>query len=581
MADTPTEPLLSEQDRAAERGEAAAVQQSSRPSSKRSRDSEHSDETTPLLSRGDDTPERRSTQALDDLQEPTKKPRIRWPTLIALAVLCSVAILIMVFAFATPEIVEEYAQQAVVFDPTNLSIDSFTSSGVNARVRGQFRVDASRVQKKPVRDLGRAGSWLARAVESRPTKVEVYLPQYDNLLLGTAEVPGIVVSVRDGEVTPIDFITQVSPGDFNGIRQIANDWLEGRLGSLIVQGKADVGIKSGIFSFGTQSISHQLEFSGDSIPAIPKYKITKALVHEVKEDGKKAMAADVAIKAYNNYPVTFHVPGMAFDILVPGCPGVGDLITLANATTKEFNVEPDHYVLAQAQGIVRELPEMLNRTCPGTDASPLDTLLKDYLHGSPATVFVRGSRSAHEGVPQWITDFLKDVVVPVSVPGRTFSGLIRNFTMEKTHFSLPNPIAEPGTPEANPRISAIIKVIANLPKEMNFPVSIERIKSNATVYYKGEELGILDLNHWQAANSSRIYPHDDIPSGIAVDAEIKDAPLNITNNDVFSEVVQAMLFGSKGLILDVKASVDVETRTALGTFVVRHIPAAGKVPIKR
>lgn len=580
MADSSAEPLLSDQDRAAERG-ATSSYNGSRPTSKRSRDSEQSDETTPLLSRGDDSPDSTARQSLDDDQEPTKKSRIRWPTLIALALLCSVVILIMVFAFATPEIVEEYAQQAVVFDPTNLSIDSFTSSGVNARVRGQFRVDASRVQKKPVRDLGRAGSWIARAVESTPTTVKVYLPQYDNLLLGTANVPGIVVSVRDGDVTPIDFITQVSPGDFNGIRQIANDWLEGRLGSLVIQGHADVGIKSGIFSFGTQSISQQLTFAGDSIPSIPKYKITKALVHEVKEDGTKAMAADVAIKAYNNYPVAFHIPGMAFDILVPGCPGVGDLITLANATTKEIDVEPEHYVLAEAQGIVRELPEMLNRTCPGTDASPLDTLLKDYLHGSPATVFVRGSRSAHEGVPQWITDFLKDVVVPVSVPGRTFSGLIRNFTMEKTHFSLPNPLADPGTPEANPRISAIIKVLANLPKEMNFPVTIEHIKSNATVYYKGDELGILDLNQWQDANSTRIYPHGDVPSGIAVDAEIKDAPLNITNNDVLTDVIEAMLFGSKGLILDIKANVDVETHTALGTFVVRHIPAAGEVPIKR
>jgi hypothetical protein len=60
----------------------------------------------------------------------------RWPSLLALLLLCLVAALIMVFAFITPSIVEKYAQQALVFEPTSLSIDSFTADGVKARVHG-------------------------------------------------------------------------------------------------------------------------------------------------------------------------------------------------------------------------------------------------------------------------------------------------------------------------------------------------------------------------------------------------------------------------------------------------------------
>ena len=157
---------------------------------------------------------------------------------------------------------EEYAKEAMVFEPTDLSIDSLTSSGVKARVQGDFSLDATRVHKKPVRDLGRFGAWIARAVESKQSTVKVYLPEYGNLLLGTADVPGVVVDIRNGHTTRVDFISDLVAGDIDGIRQIANDWIEGRLGQLRVQGLAEVGLKSGLFSLGTQKISQSLLFKG-------------------------------------------------------------------------------------------------------------------------------------------------------------------------------------------------------------------------------------------------------------------------------------------------------------------------------
>ena len=46
-------------------------------------------------------------------------------------------------------------------------------------------------------------------------------------------------------------------------------------------------------------------------------------------------------------------------------------------------------------------------------------------------------------------------------------------------------------------------------------------------------------------------------------------------------MIQALVFGGKGIVLGIKADVDVETETALGKFVVRAIPAEGKVFVKR
>lgn len=175
---------------------------------------------------------------------------------------------ILCLGFAAPTIVEEYAQQAVVFESTNLSIDSFTATGVRARVQGTFTLDASRVQKKSVANIGRAGTWIAKEVETRESDVKVYLPEYGNILLGVATIPPLKVNIRDQHVNSIDFLTDLEPGDVNSIRQIANDWLDGRLASLRVQGVAIVSLKSGIFSLGTQKISQSMLFEGQSLSAV-------------------------------------------------------------------------------------------------------------------------------------------------------------------------------------------------------------------------------------------------------------------------------------------------------------------------
>jgi hypothetical protein len=176
-----------------------------------------------------------------------------------------VAIAIIAGAFFAPAVVEEYAKEALVIEPTNLSIDSFTSTGVRARIQANFRMDASRVKNKDVRNIGRFGTWIARAVETKGTNVEVYLPELGNILVGTAAIPPITVDIRNGHTTAIDFLSDLQPGDIERMRQVANDWLEGRLGTLRILGKADVGLKSGLISLGTQSISESLEFEGQSL----------------------------------------------------------------------------------------------------------------------------------------------------------------------------------------------------------------------------------------------------------------------------------------------------------------------------
>jgi len=321
---------------------------------------------------------------------------------------------------------------------------------------------------------------------------------------------------------------------------------------------------------------------GKDIPAMPKYNLTKLNFHEFQlPNGGTGMEAAVLIKLTNDYPVTFTVPPLRVDLLVQDCSPEQPYIRLGDAATGEIHIESRKDVKVAVGGLIQKIPESLLATCPQTQKSPLDALLGDYIRGDETTIFVRGANGPLEDTPDWVTELMKSVTLPVPFPGKTFEGLIRNFSLADVHFSLPSAFAAPNSPEASPRISATVKVLAGLPKEMNFPIDVPRVRADADVFYHKKKLGHLDLNKWQKANSTRIEAHGDTPAGLAVDSIVKNAPLKITDNDVFSDVVQDLVFAGKKVVLGVKADVDVETETALGKFVVRDIPAEGKVFVKR
>lgn len=564
----------------------------------RQQDEEHQDrdlednaatESSPLLAReegvqhNDQSQPHRETSA-ESLLRTLKSgngAKWRWPSLLALLGLCIAAALIIIFAFVAPSAVEQYAQQAIVFEPTSLSIDSFIETGVRARIQGNFKMDSSRVEKKSVRDIGRFCTFIATEAETGNADVEVSLPEYGNVVLGTAHVPPIKVYIRDGHITHVDLLTDLEPGDVDGIRRIANDWIDGRLGQLRVLGKAHVPLKSGLISLGKQMIQQETLFANDDIPTIPEYKIGKLNVREIDISSGKGMAADVSLKVKNDYPVEFTVPPLGFGILVDNCEKSDDLIMVADALTHEIDIHPNSKVEVNVTGTVRQLPSVLTKDCPGTTKSPLDNLLGSYIRGKETTVYVRGSDSPPLDTPSWVTGLLGDITVPVPLPGRTFGHLIKKFSLTDTHFSLPDPWAEPDTPGSNPRLSANVRAMVSLPEEMNFNISVARVRADADVFYKGKKLGRLDLTKWQDANSTRIDSSKEDGPLLMVESHVQDAPLEIEDQDVFTDVIQALLFGGKTVLMKIQAEVDVSVDTALGEFTARKIPAEGEVPIKR
>ncbi len=534
-------------------------------------------ERTPLLSRQDEESQTTHDSQRDDqndgIAEPThsessfKKKSRRWPSVIALVILCLVVV-IACCGFAAPSIAQEYAANALVFEPDRFSIASLTSFGVRARVQGDFWLDASRERRKPVRYLGTFATWIAKEAETGESEVKVYLPGYSNTLLGTARIPPVKVNIRNVHYNHLDIFTDLQPGDVEGIRAVADDFLAGRLNHLDVEAVARVPLKTGLIKLGTQTISQLMSFNNKDVPKVPQFNVQKLRLTEHgpqgHPDGVKAMAT-VSLK--NRYPVNFELQPLRFDILLPDC--FDNYLLLGTARTNEFHVFPKCPVNASVTGLIQQLPTSLTTACPGSSNSPLDTIVGDFLSGRDATIYIRGGEQ-EENTPEWLARILRDTTLPFSLPGHPFDNLIKNFSLADVHFSLPSPLAD----DPHPKISATVKVLVGLPDEMNIDLAVDKVRADADVFYKGDRMGKLDLRKWQAANATKDG------RDLLIQSIVKDAPLAITDDAVFSKVVQQIAFGGKGVHLGIKANVDANTATALGEFVVRRIPAKGEIFIK-
>jgi hypothetical protein len=317
---------------------------------------------------------------------------------------------------------------------------------------------------------------------------------------------------------------------------------------------------------------------------MPQYNITRLRFRESPvpgDDRKDGMAAEVSVAAFNKYPVSIDIPRLGFEVLLPGCSPDADNILVATAFTDSLAVRPQANVMAEVHGLVRELPESLTRTCPNSKSSPLDMLLRQYMDGKEATVFVRGAKWPLDDTPKWVADILSSVTLPVPFPGRSFDSLIRNFSLTDVHFTMPDPFAEPGDSNGNPKVSGNIVVLAGLPSELNFDINVTNVRATADVFYQAKELGKLNLQRWQKAKSTKLEGTKNQEALLKVQSKIKDAPLDVTDANVLTDVIQELLFGENGVVLDIKARVDVRVQTVLGQLILKDVPAEGKIPVKR
>ncbi|KAI6248210.1 hypothetical protein HI914_03505 [Erysiphe necator] len=502
-----------------------------------------------------------------------------WPTLISIIVTVSLTIMILLVVFIGPSFIGKYAKEAISIEPTKLSVDSFTSTGLEARVQADFKVDASQVSNKYLRNFGRFSSWIAKKVGSNQSVVQVFLPEYDNLLIGIITVPRFVVDIRNDHTTSLDLLLKIDLENKNGIRIITNKWLDGSLDRIQILAKANIALKTGIISLPTQSMSKLLIFEGDNLPDIPHYDINKLTFNEVPIYGNSGLALGASIFIDYKHILEFDIPALRFEILIQGC-GSENFIKLISITTDSTHLYPRLGTSFEAKGIITKLPEPLFQTCPGTKVSPIETLIASYVHGNNFTVMIQGFESSAQGIPNWISEILSTVKVPLTIPGHQYHGLIRNFTISDINFSLPDFLAEPESEKASPKLSGHLEAIADIPKEINFNMSVSQARAAVDVLYKGAKFGELDLHEWQKVDCELIKEENYTVTSLKIKSDVNNAPLRIINDSIFTDIIAALLFRRETVLFKLIALVDVQVSTVLGKFLIEDLPANTTLPIK-
>lgn len=305
-------------------------------------------ERTPLLSRTE-SHEQDANGYVDaqnqdvDTESTSSKTRRKWPIILALGSLTVAVILALVFGFAIPAAVEEYVKEAGQFEADNLRIESFTNTGILARIEGTVWLDASKVQKKSTRDLGRFATYIVKEVESGDMHVKIYLPGYDNVWLGSVAVPPVKMNIRNGHYNWINITAEVQPGDPEGFRLIAHDFIDRKLSDLTVKAVVDVPVKTGLISI-NQQVTQFLTLQSGEIPDMPKPELKSLRVAEWHDSdspgsprGIKAWAK-LTVDNKDLPPVNLDIPPMNLDVLLPDCGD--DYLLFAKTSSERISIVP-------------------------------------------------------------------------------------------------------------------------------------------------------------------------------------------------------------------------------------------------
>ncbi|KAF3936429.1 hypothetical protein ABW19_dt0204158 [Dactylella cylindrospora] len=537
-------------------------------------DEDEFSERSPLISPGRD---RQHASDAESSRTPGKRARgIPLVQIISLVLLCSLTIMILLFGFMAPEAAQEYAKKATDIKLNSLSVDSFTPKGIRVRLQAQIRIDSTKSGNGLLQAFGVLAGSVARKVKVGSSEVTLYVPDYPDGLLGTATYPDVVIDLRDGHTTDIDILVDVVPGNLQGIKPVVDDYLAGKIHSLRIEGESDIPLQTGILPLGTHKIVQDIILK--EIPSVPAIDVSRLNLAEIELPDQKALGANVTVSVKNDYPVKFTVPPLDFQVLLISCDQ--EFIEVALASTSTIQIEPYSPVVADVKGVIKSIPFALIQTCPGTGTSPLDDLLGKYVNGLSATGYVRVLPSQNEpGLPAWLQDVLGSVTVPVPVPGgHAFKNILKSFSLTDVHFDLPDFDAEPGSPASFPHLSATVKAIVALPEEMNAPLDVSKVLADADILYKKRKFGEFHFPGWVPATTVQ-HPE---AHELEIDARVENVPMNITDADVFSEVVQEILGnGDRGVRLQADGTADVTVSVAdLGAFAIRGIPAKGDIIIK-
>lgn len=471
----------------------------------------------------------------------------------------------------------------------HVGLKQLTKEGADVRVQGEIAIDFNKLDHNSAKaKFLRSSAYLVHSLTFGASTSEMSFRNYsaeavgrDNFIrAAVSHTPALDVLVRHNETTKFDIIVKItefgSPTLFATIihRILKQQEIE-------FQCLTNLPVRKSWLPLGTWPLSFKYVINPQTSIAREDVRLKEMSMERADKGG---LHINAIINAVYNYSASGLIPKLYWDLHLPGCND-DEYLYVARASNHPLDVQPYTNNLLNVDSLIHTLPSGLNKKCSHSNHTLLDTAAQLYLSGESIDIMVQGSSYQHKDIPRWISNILP--LLQIHVPFKrssTDQKLIQELQFSKFVMKLPSPARNPLLkPKELPKLSAHIKATILPPTELNLTESlalaVTESRGLADLYSKSQKFAVVDIRDWMPCETSTSRSPDTGNLLYVVDFNLENAPMNVTDESVFSEVAkQIILTGSAPVTL--KAQVDAGLYTPLGTFVFSDIHIEGETTVR-
>lgn len=544
--------------------------------------------------------------------------------MIAVFVCLIIATIAMFYSMRVDELQHEL-QKVPTVQLSQLALEDINDKGVLLRVQGTYELDYSVISGSFRRSIVRAGAKIMHSFTANCSDMNVYL--YDmspsQALQSTESLeskgPGPGDEVVSASFPPVKVIVgkENVPYPFNTIVTL-NDFGDSDTMTAIVnkilfttepvtfRSIGSVVIKKGLLSLGPYPVTYDETISsgdggdndgnddddnngGENGPngpsrAKPEFDVTVGNVSMVP--GPKSYGLDVSTDVHVDVkdagPLAgfqASIPSLNWELMVAGCDE-DKVITVSDGGTAPFEIDfsssgPRGLDVTVQSGI-DQLPSDLTTSCAGSNKSPLDKFVGNYLAGADNFVTVRGSAHQDAGLPSWLSSLLRGLSYSFAFAGKQEGDNLIN-KIEFNGFKVD--LFGHGW-SRTPRVSAMVRITLNTPEglaiDRNVDLRAIKVKGDVALFDvdSHQKFAYLQLPEWADCDTTI---NDD--NNYVVQFSIDSVPIQVVNDGVFGSIVRQLMFEGSVPVW-VEALVDTILSTPLGQVTLTDIPIQAQANIQ-
>lgn len=511
-----------------------------------------------LVRHADETIHDEQSPLLPALESPSDK-RTRPRKGLILSLIALIVVLFFLFlasALVLPKRAQSYVEETLQVEVASISVINISDKGATLQVSGDIFLNETGTEHRAFdRRLTHAILAILGPIETSESTAELALNAKDLTTIAIADLGALKISLAKEEKSRFNLSVAVNITDAKSIGRFAAEVLQGEVNTVPLLVTVNTILHRWISI--RKSVAQRFKYTlFNTTGSLPEFNITTLAVQDSQDSG---IVGQVALETEFRTLVNVQVPSVNVQVSIEGCKG--ELIPVATGKNLPFNLRNSNSKIAvNAVGECRELPAEAFEKCPDTSGqSPIDRITQRYLAGNTTTVFISGPTVLEN--QSWIQKLLTQVTVPIDLPGSGTDQLARDIELLDVKFNLPSFLGGGG----KPKISGKVRGVIDVPTDINVDVKIDSVHVLADLLYKKRKFATIESPGWSPAVSKFRAEKE-----LQVEVVLRDAPVTITNQDIFSSVVSELLGGN--VLVDVLGTGDVKVTTALGNLEAHELP---------